>query len=95
MQAMERKQDRSPDVERAAARLTRPRARLALVTKRAFDVVLAAVMLVAVLPLFVVVFLLLAFAGEGWLELRVRLGVSEVITTLVMNRLHTGEFVQK
>jgi lipopolysaccharide/colanic/teichoic acid biosynthesis glycosyltransferase len=71
---MERRQDRSPDVERAAARLARPHARIALVTKRGFDVALASVMLVAVLPLLVIVCLLLAFAGEGLLELRVRLG---------------------
>ena len=38
------------------------------------DVVLALAMLVALLPLFVVVLLLLAFAGDGWLERRVRLG---------------------
>src|SRR5215207_9940892 len=71
---MERRVDRSPDVERAAARLSRPHARLALATKRCFDLVLACAMLVALTPLFVAVLLLLAFAGEGWLELRVRLG---------------------
>ena len=74
MQAMERRLDRSPDVERAAARLARPHARLALATKRLFDIVVALAMLVSLLPLFAVVLALLAFAGEGWLEQRVRLG---------------------
>jgi lipopolysaccharide/colanic/teichoic acid biosynthesis glycosyltransferase len=74
LQAMERRLDRSPDVERAAARLARPHARLALATKRAIDLVFACAMLVALIPVFVVVLLLLAFAGEGLLELRVRLG---------------------
>ena len=45
MQAMERKQDRSPDVEQAAARLSRPHARLALIAKRLLDMLLAAAML--------------------------------------------------
>src|SRR5262245_48452214 len=71
---MERRQDRSPDVERAAARLARPRARFGLAAKRTFDVLLAAAMLVALLPLFIVVVVLLAIAGEGWVEQRVRLG---------------------
>ena len=71
---MERRLDRTPDVERAAARLGRPHARLALATKRALDVLLACAMLVALVPLFAAVLLLLAFAGDGWLELRVRLG---------------------
>jgi lipopolysaccharide/colanic/teichoic acid biosynthesis glycosyltransferase len=71
---MERKVDRSPDVERAAARLGRPRARLALLTKRGIDVFLGLAMLVSLVPLFAVVLVLLAFAGEGWLEQRVRLG---------------------
>ena len=74
MQAMERRQDRSPDVERAARRLSRPRARAALVAKRALDIWLSVVMLVALLPLFAVVLTLLAFAGEGYLERRPRLG---------------------
>ena len=71
---MERRVDRSPDVERAAARLARPRSRAALLTKRLIDVGLAAAMLVSLLPLFLFVLALLAFAGEGWLESRVRLG---------------------
>jgi lipopolysaccharide/colanic/teichoic acid biosynthesis glycosyltransferase len=71
---MERKLDRSPDVERAAARLARPRARFGLAAKRLLDIVLALAMLVALLPLLLVVVTLLAFAGEGWLEQRVRLG---------------------
>ena len=73
--AMERKQDRSPDVERAAQRLGRPRARAALVAKRLLDVLLALAMVVALLPLF-------ADRGRaarvrrrrGWLERRTRLG---------------------
>ena len=48
---MERQDDRSPDVERAAQRLARPHARVALALKRLLDVVLALVMLVALLPL--------------------------------------------
>jgi lipopolysaccharide/colanic/teichoic acid biosynthesis glycosyltransferase len=71
---MERRLDRSPDVERAAQRLARPRARIGLVTKRLIDIALATLMLVALLPLFVIVALLLAFAGDGWFEQRVRLG---------------------
>jgi lipopolysaccharide/colanic/teichoic acid biosynthesis glycosyltransferase len=74
LQAMERRLDRSPDVERAAARLGRPPARAALVVKRLLDIVLAAVMLLALLPLFAVVVALLLLAGEGWIEQRVRLG---------------------
>jgi lipopolysaccharide/colanic/teichoic acid biosynthesis glycosyltransferase len=66
----------SPDVEQAAQRLGRPRARAARVTKRALDVLLAAIMLVALAPLLVLVSLLLAFGGaEGrWIERTVRLG---------------------
>jgi lipopolysaccharide/colanic/teichoic acid biosynthesis glycosyltransferase len=71
---MERRLDRSPDVERAAARLARPRVRLALASKRGIDVVLGLAMLVSLIPLFVVVLVLLGFAGEGWLDQRVRLG---------------------
>ncbi len=64
--AMEREHDRSPDVERAAERLSRPRARTALVAKRTLDVVLAVAMLAALLPLLVVVFAMLAFgSGDG------------------------------
>ena len=73
-QAMERQEDRSPDVARAAQRLARPRARAALALKRLLDVVLALVMMVALLPLLVIVVLLLAFAGDGWIEKRTRLG---------------------
>jgi lipopolysaccharide/colanic/teichoic acid biosynthesis glycosyltransferase len=71
---MERKEDRSPDVARAAQRLERPRARVSLVLKRLIDVVLASVMLVALLPILLVVVVLLALAGEGWFEKRDRLG---------------------
>jgi lipopolysaccharide/colanic/teichoic acid biosynthesis glycosyltransferase len=73
-QAMQQELDRSPDVERAAERLARPHARAALAAKRTFDVVLALLMLVALLPLFGVVALLLVLAGDGWTEHRVRLG---------------------
>jgi lipopolysaccharide/colanic/teichoic acid biosynthesis glycosyltransferase len=71
---MERRSDRSPDVERAATRLARPHARVALATKRGIDVVLGLVMLVSLLPLFLLVLILLAIGGQGWLEQRVRLG---------------------
>src|SRR4051812_36323813 len=64
----------SPDVEQAARRLRRPRARGALVAKRALDVLLAAAMLLALAPLLVLVVVLLGLAGGGWLEPRVRLG---------------------
>src|SRR3954451_14207166 len=70
---MDRAQDRSPDVERAAQRLAAPRQRAELACKRALDVVLALTMLVALLPVLIVVAVLLAGAGEGWLDRRVRL----------------------
>src|SRR4051812_50069055 len=70
---MERKLDRSPDVERAASRLSRPRARVSLVLKRLLDVVLSAAMLVAATPVFIVVGLLLLFDGERFIEQRTRL----------------------
>jgi lipopolysaccharide/colanic/teichoic acid biosynthesis glycosyltransferase len=73
-QAMERQEDRSPDVARAAQRLASPAARIALALKRLCDVALALVMLVALLPVLIVVALLLAFAGDGWIEKRMRLG---------------------
>jgi lipopolysaccharide/colanic/teichoic acid biosynthesis glycosyltransferase len=71
---MERETNRSPDVQQAAERLSRPRARIALGTKRLVDIVLASVMIVALLPLFVLVLVLLTFGGDGWLEQRERLG---------------------
>ena len=74
MQAMERKQDRSPDVEHAATRLSRPHARLALIAKRLLDLLLATAMLLALAPLLALVLLLLLFEGESWIEQRVRLG---------------------
>jgi lipopolysaccharide/colanic/teichoic acid biosynthesis glycosyltransferase len=64
----------SPDVEQAARRLQRPCARGALAAKRALDVLLAAVMLVALAPLLALVAVLLGGAGGGWVEARVRLG---------------------
>src|SRR3954453_1951895 len=71
---MERRLERSPDVERAAQRLSRPLARAGLIAKRTLDVVLALAMLVALLPLFVLVWGILAYAGEGFIEQRTRLG---------------------
>jgi lipopolysaccharide/colanic/teichoic acid biosynthesis glycosyltransferase len=67
---------RSADVEQAAERLSRPRTRAARAAKRTLDVLLAAVMLVALAPLLVLVVLLLGFGGaEGrWIERTVRLG---------------------
>jgi len=73
-QALERREDRFPDVERAARRLARPGARLALVCKRLADVVLALAMIVALAPVFALVLGLLAFAGDGLAEQRLRLG---------------------
>jgi lipopolysaccharide/colanic/teichoic acid biosynthesis glycosyltransferase len=64
----------SPDVEQAARRLRRPRARSALLAKRALDVALAALMLVALAPLLALVYVLLGGAGGGWIETRLRLG---------------------
>jgi lipopolysaccharide/colanic/teichoic acid biosynthesis glycosyltransferase len=65
----------SPQVEHAAERLRRPRTRGALAAKRALDVVLAALMLLALAPLLVLAVLLLGGAGShGWLERRTRLG---------------------
>jgi lipopolysaccharide/colanic/teichoic acid biosynthesis glycosyltransferase len=64
----------SPDVEQAARRLRRPRARGALAAKRALDMLLAAAMLVALSPLLVLVVGLLGVTGGGWLEPRMRLG---------------------
>jgi lipopolysaccharide/colanic/teichoic acid biosynthesis glycosyltransferase len=71
--AMERAQERPPDVSGAAERLLRPRARFRLAAKRAFDVTLALAMLVALLPLIVLAAALLVGRG-GWLERRERLG---------------------
>jgi len=73
-QAMERKEDRSPDVARAAQRLAKPRARVSLALKRLADVLLASLMLVALLPVLIVVLVLLGLAGDGWFEKRERLG---------------------
>jgi lipopolysaccharide/colanic/teichoic acid biosynthesis glycosyltransferase len=67
---------RSPDVEQAAERLSRPLAHAARAAKRTLDVLLALATLVALLPLLVLVGLLLGFGGaEGrWIEREVRLG---------------------
>lgn len=78
--------DRSPDVERAAARLALPRARAALVAKRLLDVGLALVLLLAVLPVIVLVLLMLGFAGDGLFERRTRLGRHG--RSVVLTRFH-------
>ena len=70
---MERAQERPPDVIGAAERLLRPRARVRLGAKRAFDLALALVLLLALLPLILLVAVLLA-GSDGWLERRDRLG---------------------
>lgn len=78
---MERRE--SPDVERAARRLARPAARVALLLKRTADVVLALVMMVALLPVLLLVLALLLFAGDGgWIEKRQRLGRNGRTVTL-------------
>src|SRR3954452_12625443 len=90
---MERRQDRAPDAERAAHRLSRPLARAALVAKRALDIVLSLAMLIALLPLFAIVLTLLAFAGEGYLERRRRLGrKGEKVTLTRFHALPGGGF---
>src|SRR3954447_18556560 len=72
--AIDGRHDRPPDVERAAERLARPAARIALAGKRLFDVALSLAMLAALLPVLLIVGLLLAVAGEGWIEQRLRAG---------------------
>jgi lipopolysaccharide/colanic/teichoic acid biosynthesis glycosyltransferase len=71
--AMERAQERPPDVIGAAERLLRPHARFRLGAKRTFDLALALVLLVALVPLILLVTVLLLGRG-GWLERRERLG---------------------
>lgn len=83
---MDKGLDRSPDVEQAAERLGRPRARAGLACKRLADIVLALALIVAVLPLIVVVVLLLAFAGDGMIERRSRLGRNGRAMTLTRFR---------
>jgi lipopolysaccharide/colanic/teichoic acid biosynthesis glycosyltransferase len=70
---MERAQERPADVIGAAERLLRPRARVRLAAKRAFDFALALVLLVALLPLIALVVVLLV-GRDDWLERRDRLG---------------------
>ncbi|MDA0170828.1 sugar transferase [Solirubrobacter taibaiensis] len=89
-QTIDRGLGRSPDVERAAARLAQPHARAALAVKRLADVVLALAMLVALVPLFLAVLLLLGFAGEGMIERRQRLGRDGRTLTLVRFRALPG-----
>jgi lipopolysaccharide/colanic/teichoic acid biosynthesis glycosyltransferase len=72
--AMDLAEERPTDVARAAERLGRPRARAGLVVKRGLDVVLAIVMVVAMLPLFVILAILLVSREGDWLERRTRLG---------------------
>jgi lipopolysaccharide/colanic/teichoic acid biosynthesis glycosyltransferase len=66
--------DLSPDVEQAARRLALPRTRAGLAGKRLLDVALALAMLVALAPLLLFVCVVLAGAGGGWIDRRVRLG---------------------
>ena len=73
-QATDRAYETSPDVQRVAQRLGRPRARCALGVKRAADVLVATLMLLALLPVLLVVVALLTVAGDGWTEHRRRLG---------------------
>jgi lipopolysaccharide/colanic/teichoic acid biosynthesis glycosyltransferase len=75
--AMERAQERPPDVGTAAQRLDRPRARVRLASKRGFDLALALAMIVALLPMIALAGLLLLCADGGWVERRVRLGRDE------------------
>jgi len=77
-------------VEWAATRLARPHARVGLAVKRLADVVLALAMLVALIPLFVAVLLLLGFAGEGVIERRTRLGRDGRRLTLIRFRTLPG-----
>jgi lipopolysaccharide/colanic/teichoic acid biosynthesis glycosyltransferase len=81
---------RPPDVAEAAQRLRRPRLRAALLTKRALDIVLAAVALVALLPLALV--MIVAHLGDegGWTERRVRLGRDGVPVSLLRFRALPG-----
>jgi lipopolysaccharide/colanic/teichoic acid biosynthesis glycosyltransferase len=72
--ATEHAQERPPDVARAAERLQRPHARIALIAKRTLDLALALVMIAALAPLIAFVVLLLIADDEGWVEHRVRLG---------------------
>jgi len=61
-------------VERAAERLGLRRARAGLAVKRGLDVLLSLLMLVVLLPVMLLVCVVLAGAGGGWLEHRLRLG---------------------
>jgi lipopolysaccharide/colanic/teichoic acid biosynthesis glycosyltransferase len=72
--AMERAQERPPDVARANERLTGSRARVRLAAKRALDFVLALTMLAALAPLVVVAALLRLTDDDGWFERRERVG---------------------
>jgi lipopolysaccharide/colanic/teichoic acid biosynthesis glycosyltransferase len=71
---MEHAYPSAPQVGRAAQRLARPHARLALGAKRAFDVVVAAAMLAALAPVAALIGVLLLPDDDGWLERRVRVG---------------------
>src|SRR3954470_19181707 len=86
------RQDRSPDVEQAAQRLRLPRVRAGLAVKRTLDVLLSLLMLVALLPVMLLVCVLLAGAGGGWLEHRVRLGRDGPPGRLVRFRALPGGF---
>ncbi len=71
---MERAQERLSDVIGAAERLLGPHARFRLAAKRAFDLSLALVLLVALTPLLVLAVLLLLGSDDGWIERRDRTG---------------------
>jgi lipopolysaccharide/colanic/teichoic acid biosynthesis glycosyltransferase len=64
---------------------------MALLLKRAADIVLALVMIVALLPVLIVVLLLLLVAGDGgWVEKRQRLGRNGRTVTLTRFRTLPG-----
>jgi lipopolysaccharide/colanic/teichoic acid biosynthesis glycosyltransferase len=71
---MERAVLRTSDVAQAAQRLRRPTLRAALVAKRALDVLLAVLALVALSPL--IALMVVAHLGDegGWIERQMRLG---------------------
>jgi lipopolysaccharide/colanic/teichoic acid biosynthesis glycosyltransferase len=72
--ALEHAHQRPPDVSRAAERLRRPHARALLAVKRASDILLASLLLLALVPVAALLALLLAFGRTGWLESRERVG---------------------
>jgi lipopolysaccharide/colanic/teichoic acid biosynthesis glycosyltransferase len=81
---------RAPDVAQAAERLRRPPLRAALVAKRALDVLLAVVALVALLP--VMALIVVAHLGDagGCIERQVRLGRDGLPVALLRFRALPG-----